>query len=177
MVKDGRYGHFDHFNSRPCGRGDTSSTRSRSARTPHFNSRPCGRGDSPAPRPSPPCTQFQFTPLREGRLRRRATRRPSVLFQFTPLREGRRTIRRRVKLLSLISIHAPAGGATYGFKILSSVRYFNSRPCGRGDCENDLLRGCCCISIHAPAGGATGDLEGVVSQDIISIHAPAGGAT
>ena len=61
------------------------------------------------------------------------------------------------RLADLISIHAPAGGAT-------------------------VLQGLCwryyCISIHAPAGGATGGATKTASVTVsISIHAPAGGAT
>ena len=78
------------------------------------------------------------------------------LFQFTPLREGRRSLYSSPFLLMLISIHAPAGGATGDIPRKDIARtYFNSRPCGRGDpvtcsrLKNKL------ISIHAPAGGAT----------------------
>ena len=33
---------------------------------------------------------FQFTPLREGRLREKVAKFLDTIFQFTPLREGRR---------------------------------------------------------------------------------------
>ena len=58
---------------------------------------------------------FQFTPLREGRLKGTIRNIKSSLFQFTPLREGRR--------------EAPSG------RVLRGI-YFNSRPCVRGDTEN-----------------------------------------
>ena len=101
-----------------------------------------------------------------------------MTFQFTPLREGR-----------------PAAGS-----MTTCIFYFNSRPCGRGDCGNVGKGRDHDISIHAPAGGATDarklepvtlDLfqftplrEGrladggrlIIAVDI-SIHAPAGGAT
>ena len=98
-------------------------------------------------------------------------------FQFTPLREGRQSGKTRPGLYT----------------------YFNSRPCGRGDCPPS---GCQfhrvfqftplregrpmqqridyadeLISIHAPAGGATITLSHVLRKFRISIHAPAGGAT
>ena len=83
------------------------------------------------------CTQgtalFQFTPLREGRPTAPATSTAPAIFQFTPLREGRRNTtkassraanfnsrpcgrgdetREDVGFWEMISIHAPAGGAT-----------------------------------------------------------------
>ena len=78
---------------------------------------------------------FQFTPLREGRRRTlSAIHCPNFLFQFTPLREGRPCPSVFPGLVILISIHAPARGATW---IL-----------GLSDERED-------ISIHAPARGAT----------------------
>ena len=55
-----------------------------------------------------------------------------------------------------ISIHAPAGGATYAALVVEDYRL---------------------ISIHAPAGGATRPDSCLHWQAAISIHAPAGGAT
>ena len=78
-------------------------------------------------------SRFQFTPLREGRLPARTAILMAPVFQFTPLREGRRraaTEGRKVPHFNsrpcergdlcnlrspcriLISIHAPARGAT-----------------------------------------------------------------
>ena len=78
---------------------------------------------------------FQFTPLREGRPAARKQEEGRQIFQFTPLREGRRFTspscsiaqcyfnsrpcgRGDTPILSsgnrkVISIHAPAGGATH----------------------------------------------------------------
>ena len=57
----------------------------------------------------------------------------------------------------LISIHAPARGATAeppGRAV--STAYFNSRPCERGDVYTpDQMSSAKKISIHAPARGAT----------------------
>ena len=55
---------------------------------------------------------FQFTPLREGRRYTVLPMGTGILFQFTPLREGRRFQRAVIFQGILISIHAPAGGAT-----------------------------------------------------------------
>ena len=78
----------------------------------NFNSRPSARGDWLAAWTKSARTRFQFTPLREGRRRRRAGR------------PGRRPI----------SIHAPPRGATASSSALPSPSgNFNSRPSARGD--------------------------------------------
>ena len=100
---------------------------------------------------------FQFTPLREGRPTDQLKAKQQELFQFTPLREGRHARGSDGTVACVISIHAPAGGATQHFR------------------ENIRLQ---LISIHAPAGGATLFFRCFVLYSIIiSIHAPAGGAT
>ena len=100
------------------------------------------------------------------------------MFQSTPLREGRRLISFLVMPAQVVSIHAPARGATIFFRILhllflvsihapargatisAGLQYsydegFNPRPCARGD--NKLLQAVkgSLVSIHAPARGAT----------------------
>ncbi len=61
-----------------------------------------------------------------------------------------------ILLNMLISIHAPAGGATNTSIVIPILQ-----P----------------ISIHAPAGGATDEHLDQLPKLLISIHAPAGGAT
>ena len=56
----------------------------------------------------------------------------------------------------LVSIHAPAGGATIAALHGFVMQY---------------------VSIHAPAGGATYETPKIVIDIQVSIHAPAGGAT
>ena len=85
--------------------------------------------------PSRDYPTFQFTPLREGRLKTQefhamaaisihapprgatlaalAGRRLALLFQFTPLREGRQIVPPPTCRTSSISIHAPPRGATF----------------------------------------------------------------
>ena len=77
--------------------------------------------------------QFQFTPLREGRPS--GEKKLSMLsrFQFTPLREGRRNRPKQYGLGQRISIHAPPRGATHGVDFSAGHQ----------------------ISIHAPPRGAT----------------------
>ena len=102
-------GRRSYFNSRPSARGDLID-KYKTIDYTNFNSRPSARGDAFSRRGAT-YSQFQFTPLREGRpLSRRFllseenfNSRPSArgdraeqariraqkLFQFTPLREGR----------------------------------------------------------------------------------------
>ena len=77
------------FNSRPSARGDLREL-GRDEGGHHFNSRPSARGD---------CTSWEGKAMNK-------------LFQFTPLREGR--LREAALMLanSFISIHAPPRGAT-----------------------------------------------------------------
>ena len=77
---------------------------------------------------------FQFTPLREGRQRRKKWYRDATRFQFTPLREGRR--------------RRPATARTH-------AQDFNSRPSARGDLCGFPTTFALQISIHAPPRGAT----------------------
>ncbi|GEM_PF-1922181 len=77
---------------------------------------------------------FQSTPLREGRPRREPTVFVERLFQSTPLREGRRERLVTYNGAEVVSIHAPARGATLSLTPLIPPWY---------------------VSIHAPARGAT----------------------
>ena len=101
-------------------------------------------------------SKFQFTPLREGRLRAPVSGCVNIKFQFTPLREGRHRGTRRHK-------------REYQFQF-TPLR--EGRP---GVDLSDVVMNY--ISIHAPAGGATAVLDGGELVNNISIHAPAGGAT
>ena len=102
-----------------------------------------------------PGTQFQFTPLREGRRVVVAHVVAFAQFQFTPLREGR---------------HART--------VQPPRRHdFNSRPSARGDNGGDWEARGSYISIHAPPRGATENKNAFLGGIDISIHAPPRGAT
>ena len=129
--------------------------------------------------PSRDYPTFQFTPLREGRLKTQefhamaaisihapprgatlaalAGRRLALLFQFTPLREGRQIVPPPTCRTSSISIHAPPRGATVHRRSSRKPSGdFNSRPSARGDLfrlQRDYHGAL--ISIHAPPRGAT----------------------
>ena len=99
--------------------------------------------------------QFQFTPLREGRLLQRPAR--CLLHDFN----SRPSARGDVFAISSgvgwrISIHAPPRGATSGvFMRPLPPLHFNSRPSARGDMFSSPLSHNTEISIHAPPRGAT----------------------
>ena len=78
----------------------------------HFNSRPSARGDVIGNSGGWLHVEFQFTPLREGRLSSMPRYTQPRIFQFTPLREGRRYIDYQRTVTRYISIHAPPRGAT-----------------------------------------------------------------
>ena len=125
------------------------------------------------------------------------------VFLLTPLREGRHCTRYIAFRREAISTHAPAGGATVRTEVakmeviaflLTPLRegrqrrrrrprdkrkHFYSRPCGRGDALDRVLKSdLILISTHAPAGGATQRKKSTKASRIhISTHAPAGGAT
>jgi len=144
---------------------------------------------------------FQSTPLREGRQYLTNVSPFAILFQSTPLREGRRTLPSPVagpscfnprpcargddllvhlRLEGLVSIHAPARGATVGIWLLGGwIAKFQSTPLregrrrrpGRGPVHRDCFN---------PRPCARGDRAGVAEDQVklaVSIHAPARGAT
>ena len=82
--------------------------------------------------------------------------RSNQTFQSTPLREGRHDILGPHGVCPVVSIHAPARGAT---QLLGITR--------RG----------VQVSIHAPARGATFPGSDPLNGQHVSIHAPARGAT
>ena len=144
-----------YFNSRPCERGDQLSG-IHAGNGQNFNSRPCERGDGSLQTLPAGLALFQFTPLREGRPTTLTYISPRKVFQFTPLREGRPSYAQIARLLHVISIHAPARGATAAHPSGDAYAfYFNSRPCERGDIRECPIGYAKPISIHAPARGAT----------------------
>ena len=105
--------HYVYFNSRPCERGDPILILA-TAIAHYFNSRPCERGDQKCGAAAGQSLISIHAPARG------ATQPPDPAsrrdaFQFTPLREGRLKGRLRVAPVVLISIHAPARGATGNF--------------------------------------------------------------
>ena len=98
---------------------------------------------------------FQFTPLREGRRRRRSALTSRKNFNSRPSARGDGN-GECPEADECISIHAPPRGATRHHQPTSTISYFNSRPSARGDGFTFNGRHCRRISIHAPPRGATG---------------------
>jgi len=77
-----------------------------------FQSTPLREGRPMFLRASIASSKFQSTPLREGRLQSTADVVLDNGFQSTPLREGRLKNQYIADRMQLVSIHAPARGAT-----------------------------------------------------------------
>ena len=100
---------------------------------------------------------FQSTHLRGVRLCVRSFRRVYLLlFQSTHLRGVRQKRTGQYGDTLIVSIHAPARGATQGMTLVGAREV---------------------VSIHAPARGATLYYETRTEAGKVSIHAPARGAT
>ena len=103
----------------------------------------------------------------------------STEFQFTPLREGRRGWNYPSLCFCPISIHAPPRGATgCGNEERVLPRDFNSRPSARGDFRIEFSRNPLPNFNSRPsARGDLGEAQTVIEAQAISIHAPPRGAT
>ena len=122
--------------------------------------------------------QFQSTHPRGVRLWPTSSKLRDKLFQSTHPRGVRPAWCVWQDRIDLISIHAPAWGATYLFAApLLSPDNFNPRTRVGCDLVSDNALYNIKISIHAPAWGATGKGTARWASEIISIHAPAWGAT
>ena len=123
---------MEYFNSRPCERGFL--VRGHGPKSIQFQFTPLREGLHSRDLQISHPYQFQFTPLREGLRLSYCLKDSVIIFQFTPLREGLHRLPSFFCLHVLISIHAPARGASFHFPVLSTRSS---------------------ISIHAPARGAS----------------------
>ena len=140
-----------YFNSRPCGRGDGKPLCKWQIKVISIHA-PAG-GATGQVIQQVVADVFQFTPLREGRQIRRQPMTKNKIFQFTPLREGRprtsfiwsalyyfnsrpcgRGDRSPAPSFArlLISIHAPAGGATGSTIYCHVAKVFQFTPLREG---------------------------------------------
>ena len=124
-------------------------------------------------------TVFQSTLPRGERLDGSMISSCVMSFQSTLPRGERRKSRGRFTAFTVISIHAPARGATRQHKTGRRI-WINFNPRSREGSDIDtafdhMIR--FNISIHAPARGATFAGISTVPRSHISIHAPARGAT
>ena len=107
------------------------------------------------------------------------SREVGSIFQFTPPRGGD-GVALRFSLLNLISIHAPAWGATHrGGAGGHAPAYFNSRPRVGGDSRQLGWQSChrSHFNSRPRVGGDPCFALYILAGLIISIHAPAWGAT
>ena len=81
----------------------------------------------------PALVQFQFTPLREGRLLLLWKPYPFREFQFTPLREGRPLLSPYTHTRYYFNSRPSARGDIKKSHALFILKHFNSRPSARGD--------------------------------------------
>jgi len=105
-------------------------------------------------------------------------RHGNIQFQSTRPQGARLSTRTSDRPTSIVSIHAPAGGATdntTGFTGRSEVSIH--APAGGATSLRSVKNGRSMVSIHAPAGGATRLSMAGSKTSAVSIHAPAGGAT
>ena len=107
--------------------------RKRNERICNFNSRPSARGDSKhGERYTPTPISIHAPPRGATRQSLKGCEFPE--FQFTPLREGRLLTSKGMQEKLAISIHAPPRGATIPrMDGRRSAGNFNSRPSARGD--------------------------------------------
>ena len=117
----------ENFYSRPCGRGDIYKSRKRKIGS-RFLLTPLREGRRPSIRIIEPILQFLLTPLREGRPDSFSCTNYQGKFLLTPLREGRHNLFLPQSYIdTLISTHAPAGGATAIFH-KSVMRFCGKLP-------------------------------------------------
>src|SRR5262249_39433644 len=101
-----------------------------------------------------------------------------LVFQSTRPRGARRASDSRSQPPVIVSIHAPAWGATLIWDVMLNFHAFQStRPRGARHRATRAKRLIAAVSIHAPAWGATGCVQLKSRQLPVSIHAPAWGAT
>jgi len=97
------------------------------------------------------------------------------LFQSTRPRGARHDFKHCI-VLSIVSIHAPAGGATFG--LISAVMGVCFNPRARGGRDYSSITNPAIYSFQSTRPrGARLSLDESLQQFIVSIHAPAGGAT
>ena len=127
-------GRPEYFNSRPSARGDKYQTTTEEIYL-HFNSRPSARGDYGYGQKRCYDVLFQFTPLREGRLR-------YIHYCYLHIYYFNSRPSARGDVLYIGRVPCPCD--------------FNSRPSARGDSYKlDNAADEEAISIHAPPRGAT----------------------
>ena len=144
----------DRFDPRPCARGDRSQG-ARGGRCHSFDPRPCARGDRSQGARGGRCHSFDPRPCARGdRHSAISTSRPR---RFDPRPCARGDVRcGGMSRFAIVSIHAPARGATRYQRSPPYSRVFRSTPLREGRHQHPRRGGAVgVVSIHAPARGAT----------------------
>jgi len=118
---------------------------------------------------------FQSTPPRGGRLGARSGADPGASFNPRPRVGGDQVVLAHARL-HVVSIHAPAWGATLGPLPCAPPWGFNPRPRVGGDDRLTSSRWIAPFQSTPPRGGRPRSL-GSSRRSAVSIHAPAWGAT
>ena len=136
-----------YFNSRPSARGDDRAAAD-VRRSVYFNSRPSARGDSArTPGRSREPISIHAPPRGATYIRRRSGSLSE--FQFTPLREGRRTWSPEENKGRNFNSRPSARGDARSCANACQFLYFNSRPSARGD-EEVLRKAIACLFQFTP---------------------------
>ena len=138
-------------------RGATPRICSADYKRGYFNSRPSARGDAGNHQKQAKKANISIhAPPRGATLQSPVKRRQATEFQFTPLREGRPLPARRFPIHSIYFNSRPSarGDKQRRYNGENQI-YFNSRPSARGDIFPSRNRPLLFISIHAPPRGAT----------------------
>ena len=137
------------------------------------------RRERPCAATVPTSTPFNFNPRsREGSDTRYCMLVDNTVISIHAPAKGATMIGGESDSGTGISIHAPAKGATCGPRKWSAMRwYFNPRSREGSDQTDKQTEPTARISIHAPAKGATSMAPDTRRRLVISIHAPAKGAT
>ena len=154
------------FDPRPCARGDLGVTRPRRLGLASFDPRPCARGDPTGGASLLGVIEFRSTPLREGRRRASPIAMVFICFDPRPCARGDDEVEGPCRGF-MVSIHAPARGATTGGASLMGVIEFRSTPLREGRRgQPGGQPGHAAVSIHAPARGATRYSDGFSSSSL-----------
>ncbi len=121
---------------------------------------------------------FQSTPPRGGRQHLQANRERNPEFQSTPPRGGRPSDGTVTYTLIVVSIHAPARGATRRRPWVARPEHcFNPRPRAGGDALSSTSSAPARSFNPRPRAGGDPPAAAAWPQKDVSIHAPARGAT
>ena len=165
------------FQSTPP-RGGRQRKKIKQSGSTSFNPRPRAGGDMYSYSLYRLVQRFQSTPPRGGRQQTPKELHEHLPFQSTPPRGGRHEENYKVFVCVIVSIHAPARGATLPAVRVSNSLGFNPRPRAGGDNIGGKPRFTPReFQSTPPRGGRLLYYVTLQNVFVVSIHAPARGAT